>query len=452
LKITLKNNLLLTDVDPDLEKELMTRLTMLNPKWIENNRLGRWNKGVQKEIKCFNRFKEKLWIPRGYLRQLILECRKHKLAYEMDDQRKTMPMLDFNFKGTLKPFQQKAVDIMLSRDFGTLSAPTGSGKTIMALYMAAKRRQPTLIVVHTKDLANQWRERAGEFLDVSVDRVGFIGSGKRSSGNLISVALVQSLYKCAEEVASQIGFLIVDECHRCPSRTFTEAVSAFDCRYMLGLSATPWRRDQLSKLIFWYLGDVHHEVEKDELVQSGDILAAEVVFRTTDFITFVDPVNEYSKMLSELTQNDDRNRMIAMDVVRESQSTQGICLILSDRKRHCETIHAILKYKHHIESALLTGDLTMDERRAVLEQIERQEIKVLVATGQLIGEGFDNKRLSSLFLATPIKFSGRLLQYMGRILRPAEGKEKPRIYDYVDGKIDVLVASAKARQRIYGLF
>ncbi|MCG2753568.1 MAG: DEAD/DEAH box helicase [Desulfobacteraceae bacterium] len=452
MKITIKNNLLLTDVSPEMEKDLITRLTLANPKWIENNRLGRWNKGTPKEIKCFDRFKGKLWIPRGYLRQLILMCRKQSITYTLDDQRKILPMKDYSFKGTLKPFQQKAVNIMLSRDFGTLSAPTGSGKTVMALNMMAKRRQPTLIVVHTKDLANQWRERAAEFLDISTDRVGFIGSGKKTSGELVSVALVQSLYKCAEEISHGIGFLIVDECHRCPSRTFTEAVSAFDCRYMLGLSATPWRRDELSKLIFWYLGDVHHEVEKKQLVESGDILAAEVHLRMTDFVSYADPVNDYSKMLSELTLNDERNRMIAMDIARETQLTEDICLVLSDRKKHCETLHVILKYKHNIESALLTGDLSMDERQAVLVRLENKEVKVLIATGQLIGEGFDNKRLTTLFLATPIKFSGRLLQYVGRILRPAEGKGKPRIYDYVDAKIDVLVASAKARQRIYGTF
>lgn len=452
MKITLKNNLLLTELDPGLEKDLIGRLTLPNPKWMENNRLGRWNKGVPKEIKCFDRFKGKLWIPRGFLRQLILMCRKNELAYEMDDRRKILPMVDYHFKGELRPFQQDAVNIMLSRDFGTLAAPTGSGKTVMALYMATKRKQPALIVVHTKDLANQWREKTAEFLDIPTDQVGFIGSGKKRVGELVSVALVQSLYKCADEISPQIGFLIVDECHRCPSRTFTEAVSAFDCRYMLGLSATPWRRDQLSKLIFWYLGDVHHEVEKKHLVETGDILTAEVVLRETDFVSTVDPVNEYSKMLSELTQNDQRNRLIALDIARESHATDGICLVLSDRKKHCETLHAILKYKHKVESALFTGDLAMDERQAVLEKLEKDEIKVLVATGQLIGEGFDQKRLTSLFLATPIKFSGRLLQYMGRVLRPAEGKGKPRIYDYVDAKIDVLAASAKARQRVYGIF
>ena len=158
------------------------------------------------------------------------------------------------------------MDGMLARDFGTLNSATGSGKTIMALYMVARRQQPTLIIVHTKDLAAQWTQRIEAFLGIAADKVGVIGAGKNVVGQEITIALVQSLYKCVEDVAEHIGFLVVDECHRCPSRTFTEAVSGFDARYMLGLSATPWRRDKLSKLIFWHLGDVHHEVDKNRLV------------------------------------------------------------------------------------------------------------------------------------------------------------------------------------------
>ena len=338
---------------------------------------------------------------------------------------------------------------MLSRDFGILSAPTGSGKTIMALHILAKRNQPALIVVHIKALALQWVDRVGEFLGIPVDDVGFIGGGKKSIGKKVTVALVQSLYKCAQEIAQQIGFLIVDECHRCPSRTFTEAVTCFDSQYMLGLSATPWRRDRLSKLIFWHLGDMHHEVEKSRLIKSGDILSAEVIVRETDFKPHYDPVNEYSKMLSELTADDKRNRLIASDVAHEAENNAGICLVLSDRKKHCETLQALLRYKFKISSELLTGDLADSQRENVLDRLHQGQVNVLVATGQLIGEGFDLKELSTLFLATPIRFSGRVTQYLGRVLRPAPGKKKARVYDYIDVKVDVLKAAARARQRVY---
>jgi superfamily II DNA or RNA helicase len=339
---------------------------------------------------------------------------------------------------------------MLKRDFGTLSAPTGSGKTIMGLYLIAKRRQPTVVIVHTKDLAHQWIQRIEQFLGIPGDQVGLLGAGKKRIGEKVTVALVQTLYRMTDDVAPRIGQIVVDECHRAPSRTFTEAVTAFDSRYMLGLSATPWRRDKLSRLIFWYLGDVHHEVDKTQLEQEGHILKADVVFRPTRFEPYVDPVNDYSRMLSELTADDARNRLIAADVEKEAREGEGICLVLSDRKKHCEMLHGILRFKYGLDAGLLTGDLSDEARKRVLENLHQGRVKVLIATGQLIGEGFDCPDLSTLFLATPIRFSGRVMQYLGRILRPSRHKGSARVYDYVDVRVSPLVAAARARQRVYG--
>jgi superfamily II DNA or RNA helicase len=315
--------------------------------------------------------------------------------------------------------------------------------------MIAERKQPALIIVHTKDLAFQWIERIETFMKIPAAEIGLIGAGKKVWGEKVTVALVQSLYRCAEEAGRHCGHLIVDECHRTPSRTFTDAVTEFSSKYMLGLSATPWRRDGLSKLIFWHLGDVQHEMNKADLIQSGDVLDVEVIVRETNFKPYYDPVNEYSKMLSELAADDERNRLIASDVAHETRNSQGICLILSDRKKHCQTLQAILKYKHKIDSELLTGDLPSSKRQTVLDGLNCGATKVLIATGQLVGEGFDHSGLAILFLATPIRFSGRLLQYLGRVLRPASGKEKARVFDYVDRHVDVLKAAAKARQRVY---
>ncbi|RZB37183.1 MAG: hypothetical protein SRB2_01452 [Desulfobacteraceae bacterium Eth-SRB2] len=451
LKIILTNNLRLSNIPAEIRANLMDMLTFPNPKWLENERMGRWNRGTPKRLRFYDKTRGGgLWIPRGYMRQLLLLCRRRGVTVNIDDRRRVLPPVDFSFSGQLKPFQNKAVTVMLSRDFGTLDAPTGSGKTVMALYIVARRRQPALIVVHTKDLAYQWVERVGEFLGIPEEDVGFIGSGKKVVGEKITVALVQSLYKCAEDVSQYAGFLLVDECHRCPSRTFTQAVSDFDSKYMLGLSATPWRRDRLSKLIFWHLGDVHHKVDQSLLVESGDVLSAEIIIRETDFKPYYDPVNEYSKMISELTSDDERNRLIAWDVAQEVyNNAEGVCLVLSDRKKHCENLCALLQYRYKISCELLTGDLTGSQRREVIDRLNQGDVNVLVATGQLIGEGFDHRDLSPLFLTTPIKFSGRVLQYIGRVLRPAPGKKKARVYDYVDVKVDVLKAAARARQKVY---
>lgn len=446
----MSKTLLLNDIPDEIENILEQRLQFLNPKWLDNEKMGRWNRGTTKTLKFYKKRKNGgLIIPRGYMRQLLLLCKNKGIGYKLKDNRRQLTEVQMDFIGELKDFQQKAVDIILPKEFGTLSSPTGSGKTVMCLYVIAKRKQPALIVVHTKDLAFQWIDRIHQFLGIPKDAVGLIGAGKHVIGDAVTVALVQSLYKCKKEVSTKIGHLVVDECHRTPSRTFTEAVSAFDARYMLGLSATPWRRDRLSKLIFFHLGDLHHEVDRQALEKNGHILKTDVIFRNTDFNPYFDPVNEYVKMLSELTSDDDRNHLIASDVAKASESRTGVCLVLSDRKKHCASLQSILRYKFKVHGTLLTGDLTTEQRKDVLERLNKGEVKVLIATGQLIGEGFDCKNLSTLFLATPIRFSGRVLQYMGRILRPSEDKEKALVYDYVDVKVAPLVAGANARKRVY---
>jgi superfamily II DNA or RNA helicase len=453
LHIRLSHHLRLRAIPRTVYDELIERLTLPNPKYLENARMGRWNRGVPRVLKFFDRVsKGGLILPRGYLRQLILLCRSRQVPYEIEDLRRTCDPVEMTFHGDLKPFQAEAVDAMMKRDFGTLNAPTGSGKTVMGLAMIAGRGQPALVVVHTRDLAVQWMERIEEFLGIPMEEIGFIGGGKVRMGDRVTVAMVQTLYKCAEDVAPDVGFLLVDECHRCPSRTFTEAVTCFGSRYMLGLSATPWRRDKLSRLIFWHLGDVHHEIEQHRLVASGDVLAADVIFRETDFKPYFDPVNDYSRMLSELTADDQRNRMIAADVAKEAgDAGNGVCLVLSDRKKHCETLASLIRYKHSTDCDMLTGDLSNEARRQVVDRLNRGKIRILVATGQLVGEGFDCPGLSTLFLATPIRFSGRVLQYLGRVLRPAPGKAVARVFDYVDVHVAVLAAAARARRRVYGI-
>jgi superfamily II DNA or RNA helicase len=452
LKVRITNKLRLTQIPEAIDAILVEKLQFLNPKWIENERIGRWNRGTPKVLKFFRRLSGGgLQIPRGYMRQLHYLCRDQAEALEIDDQRRCLPEVPFDFQGELKPFQQKAVKAMIAKQFGTLSAPTGSGKTVMAIDMIARRRQPALVIVHTKDLALQWIDRLSRFLGIPPDQIGFIGGGKMRIGSEVTVALVQSLYKCTQQVAPTIGYLVVDECHRAPSRTFTEAVTAFDSRYMLGLSATPWRRDKLSKLIFWHLGDVHHQIHKSDLVAKGDLLDLDVVVRPTQFKPYYDPVNEYSKMLSELTSDDARNRLIVSDIATEvqRQANAGVSLVLSDRKRHCKNLQALLKHRHHIDAELLTGDVPMAQRRNIVARIEAGRVGVLIATGQLIGEGFDCPVMSTLFLTTPIRFSGRVVQYLGRVLRPVKGVEHARVYDYVDIHVEPLQAAAKVRQRVY---
>ena len=447
IQIRIDNRLTISKLPWELRDEIKRRLSFENPAFIEATRMNRWAGNIPDVLRFYEQQGTgTLVIPRGFAGQAIRMIGNR--AYQLDDQRRTLPEVDFNFTGILKPFQEQAVTAMTGKDFGTLAAPTGSGKTVMAIAIIAERKQPTLITVHTKELLTQWVNRIETFLGIPKEEIGQIGAGKKIVGKRITVALVQSLCKIADEVKTHVGFLIVDEAHHCPSKTFLDVVSLFDCKFMLGLSATPYRRDGLSRLIYWYLGDCQHEVGKASLVENGDILRAEVVIRETAFSPYADPVEQYSTMLSELCSDPGRNELIVKDVIREASNGGGICLVLTDRKGHCDTLAAMLR-RNGVYPDILTGDTLSGERKTIVERLNSGDVSILIATGQLVGEGFDCKGLSTLFLATPIKFSGRLIQYLGRILRPAPGKNKATVYDYIDKNVGVLRASAKARSKVY---
>lgn len=449
MKIEISNRLIIHAPPRSLQTDLTDRLTFENPRYLENERHGYWNGDTPRRLKFYEAKDNTLITPRGYARQLLSLCKRLDVKYELVDKRRILPEVGGGaFQGRLRPFQIQACEAIAKRDFGTLSAPTGAGKTVCGLWLISLRKQPALVITHTKELMYQWQDRACQFLDIQPDEIGLIGDGHKSIGKRLTIAIVNSVYKVASQISERIGFVIADECHRCPSRTFTEAVRVFDSRYMLGLSATPWRRDKLSRLIYWFLGDKVYEIDKAELIKSQDILPAEVTVRETSFRPWHDSSNEYSKMLSELTGDPERNALIASDVAREARNGGGICLVLSDRKGHCKTLQEELADRG-VKSELLTGDLSNGQRKQVVEDLNAGKIKVLIATGQLIGEGFDQKALSTLFLSTPIKFSGRLLQYLGRVLRPAPGKRKAIVYDYVDVNVGVLRAAAKARMQVY---
>lgn len=450
MRAVVSNACALHGTPPDLGSEIREQLSVTNPRWLDAKKYGRRKRVF---LPRFLRFYQEdqdgaLQVPRGFLSQVQQLAEEHGEPVDVQDNTRLLSEVDFDFRGSLRPYQIEAVEDVLSRPMGTLSAPTGSGKTLVALAAIAERRQPALIVVHTRELAEQWKDRAARFLDVSKPEIGFIGADRKDVGERLTVATVQSLYKCAHEVSPYIGFLLVDEAHRAPSRTFSEAVAAFDARFLLGLSATPWRRDRLSKLIYWHLGDLAHKVESEALRESGDLLRPEVVWRQTAFQTDLNPREQYSSMLSELTQDQARNELIAGDVAEVVSKDAGVVLVLSDRKAHVEALASLLEARG-IRTATLTGDLSQKARTEALEAVTTGRVRVLVGTQQLVSEGLDFPALSALFLATPIRFDGRLIQSMGRVLRPAPGKERAVVFDYEDVNVGVLRNAARARARVY---
>lgn len=429
-----------------LLKRLRKDLQVFNPKWIDNQRMGRYNRDTPKYINIYEEGPGRISVPSGYIEEIQETLTHEEIPFDIYDLRVERSAA-FNFKGELRGFQGPACRRILMFDTGTLEAPTGSGKTVMGLYIIAARRQKTLVIVHTKDLAFQWIERAAEFLDIRPEEIGLIGAGKKSIGRRLTIGLIQSVTGRVDELGKVFGQVVVDEAHRTPSKTFTNAVDGLFCKYSLGLSATPYRRDNLTKLIFWYLGPNRFTVSKQRLYDEGHIMEPLFIIRSTSFEPVCDPVSEYPAMLSELTEDEERNELICGDIVDQAENTKNNCLILSDRKAHCRKIRDMLA-ERGTKALVLTGETKADQRKKILSQIGNGH-RFLIATGQLVGEGFDCKALNVMFLTTPIRFTGRVLQYIGRVMRPADGKDRPLVYDYADWNVKPLRKATHSRIRIY---
>ncbi len=425
-----------------LIEALKKELTIANPQYQDAKKYGRW---IGKRLKPFLYFFENradgFRFPRGFAKQALGIARQviGELP-EIVDLRTELDPVDLAFHGTLRPYQEQALTAILGRDFGVLEAGTGSGKTVVALAAIASRRQPTLILVHTKELLHQWAERIATFLGIEP---GLVGDGHFDL-KPVTVAIVNSARNRLAELTPHFGQLCVDECHRVPASLFTEVVTGFSCRYLLGLSATAFRRDGLTKLIAIYLGATVHRVSSHHLHATGAVLKPLFVQRETGF-TFAYR-GDYQALMTTLTTDDGRNRQIVGDIMAELGTGDATLLVVSDRVAHCERLAELLA-ERGLEAPVLTGALAKEKRTAIVDDVREGRTRVLISTVQLIGEGFDCPGLSTLFLTTPIKFSGRLLQVVGRILRPAEGKQA-KVFDYLD-PVGVLKASARARQKVY---
>lgn len=441
--LTVANDCLLENIPLEFERHLKQELTIDNPKYIAARRYGRWvGKKLKPQLKYYEQVPTGLRFPRGYSNQAVLACREQLgISPQINDKRRILAEVPIQFHGELRNYQQRAVDDVANRSFGVLEAGTGSGKTVMALALIALRRQPTLIVVHTKELLYQWVERIEEFLRVTPGRIGD-GHSERAE---ITVAIVNSARKQVADLVPEFGHLIVDECHRVPATLFTDVVSAFDSQYLLGLSATAFRSDdQMTRLIYFYMGDPVHKIDQRELTASGAIVKPEVIIHPTDFDYRYR--GDYQALITALTGHEGRNRQIIDDIAAVAgESGEATTLVVSDRVSHCTVFEQSLQ-RRGLKVALLTGQTPADKRAAIVEEVRQGKLQILVATLQLISEGFDCPGLSNLFLTTPITFEGRLLQVIGRIMRPAEGKQA-RVYDYLDHNVSALRKSANIRHK-----
>jgi superfamily II DNA or RNA helicase len=438
----------LGQLSPELLEKIKKEFEFKNPQYYinRNRKFSNWK--TPEFIKGYKKTKKELYIPRGATSNVISLLEDEGIEYQVINNTRMLPKVNFEFHGELRETQIEPVEAILSRKFTTLSSPVASGKTCMALYTVAIRQQPVCVMVHTRALADQWCERAEQFLGLDKKDIGRIGDGKKNITNF-TVAMMQTLAKCSKEVAPYFGYFIADEVHRCPCSTAIKATSGFDSAFATGLSATHNRRDGMTPLIYWTIGPLTGEVGLGSLVREGSVMMVEPIIRETKFRSKLLEAS-WVDLVTELSQDQKRNELIINDVYKESR--QSVCVILSDRKAHCELLTSML-IEMNVKVEMVTGDVGGIEREEILNRLKNGEVEVLVATGQLLGEGFDEKSLNSLFLVTPVKHYSRLVQYLGRVSRVTEEKIKngikSKIFDYTDIHCDFLMRAAEERQRTY---
>ncbi len=424
---------------PRIVGALKAELNFINPLWEEAVANGRSTKGLLANIRLLQAGKEEWSIPRGCLDTVLAEV-EEAFETEVEIHPPLTPLClvptPFIFHGKLKPNQRVAQRQILKQNYGVIQRPTGGGKTVIGLSAIAQRQTPTLILVHTERLLYQWKKAAEKFLGLKgKGEIGLIGDGNKTIGSHITVAIINSMYDLPEtmwkELNSSIGFLVVDECHRVPSETFAKAVSKFTAPYLLGLSATVYRSDGLDKLINYYLGKTVHKVSIRRLQELGEIMVPKLRLLDSPFFFKIKSPRDYQKMIKALTRHEGRNKLIAESVRDHSKTCKGTPLVVSQFKSHLDIIAKEMD-KLGMDYKMMVGETSPKKRDDTIEYLLAHPQVPLLATGQLIGEGYDMPSLSALFMTFPIKFEGRVIQYVGRILRIEEGKETPIIYDFND--------------------
>lgn len=447
LEIIIQNQIFL--MRKQLSKKLIAflreQLNFYSSEYVARKTLGKSTFNIEKFFKLIEESDDEIMIPRGFSSSLVQFCKKEGIPFKIVDRRSKRPSVDFDSEIELQPHQETALERTRIKDFGVIVSPPNSGKTVMGLKIIAEKRQPALIIVHKKQLLDQWIQRIQDFLKIPKSKIGQIGNQKFIIGESITVAMIQSLARMQDfaELANAFGTIIVDECHHIPAKSFREAIVHFNAFYLYGLTATPQRKTNDKKLIFVYIGNILHEVNQQEYLLKKNI-RTEINIKETDlFAPFDYKIDKYETISRILIHDTQRNSLIINDIVNNSERFRTI-LILTERKAHVDILNLYLKDRY--ETITIHGDDRESARKSKMEQIKQGHFKIVISTGQFFGEGIDISNLDCLFIVYPFAFEGKLIQYIGRIQR---SEKQPVIFDYRDSRIDHFEKMFKQRMRYY---
>ncbi|MFV8344223.1 TOTE conflict system archaeo-eukaryotic primase domain-containing protein [Flavobacterium sp. XS2P39] len=414
---------------------LKEELNFLNTEFLIKKKMGKNTFGAERYFKFVEETENAIIIPKGFIGKIIRFCRENKIEHDFNDERKKLNEVSFLFNAQLREHQQIVVDTIGKKDLGVIVAPPGSGKTVVGLKIIAEKRQPALIITHRKQIAEQWIERIETFLGIPKNDIGKIGQGKTKIGKQITVAMIQSLSKELEKadagkLLNAFGTIIIDECHHIPAETFRNTITKLQTFYLYGLTATPFRKYNDSKLIFIHLGEVIAEIKSDEISTSK---RPKIIIRNTALdVPFNSKTDKFETLSKILVHDSTRNKAILQDIINELKSDKKI-VIITERKEHIDSLYQYLKQSY--EAITLSGEDSESAKNSKWKLLKEGNYQVLITTGQFFGEGTDLQNANCLFLVYPFSFEGKLIQYVGRVQR---SEIVPTIYDYRDIKIDYL--------------
>jgi superfamily II DNA or RNA helicase len=437
---------------PALMNRILRIAAFQNPEFYKAQamRLSTFDK--PRVVGCGEDVGKHLALPRGCLADLIELLQSLKIKPEVRDERFAGRPIEVVFHGILREKQHEAVEAIIQHDNGFLCAPTAFGKTAVSAWLIARRSVNALVLVHRQQLLDQWRERLAMFLDLPIDQIGQIGAGKTKRTGTIDVAVIQSLYRDQEvkDFVADYGHIIVDECHHLSAVTFEKVMRETKAKYVIGLTATPTRKDGHHPIMYMQCGPARFSMSARAMNDTNPFEHV-VIPRITDFRMQIEGADiTIQDVYAALVADSARDELIAQDLVRAVRQGRSP-LVLTGRTEHLAHFEA--KLSGIVNNVfVLKGGMGRKQRKAIneaLANVPNTEQRVILATGSYIGEGFDDARLDTLFLAMPISWKGTLQQYVGRLHRLHDNKRVVEVYDYVDSNVLMLSRMYERRLRGY---
>jgi superfamily II DNA or RNA helicase len=436
-----------------LVAELKHAASLTNPEFYRRQAQRFSTFGTPRFVYCFEHDESTLRLPRGLLDSVTQLMAAAGIKIDVVWDIPVSEPIDLAFRGELTAAQREAVAVLNRYDTAVLVAPPGSGKTVIACALIAERGLPTAVIVNRAELVEQWRERLGQFLDVDPRQIGQLGNGRRKRTHVIDIVMLQSIAHRAADptILDRYGLIIVDECHSLGAAATEAAVRQVAVRHWIGLTATPYRADQMDDIITMQCGPIRHTID-DPALFKRELVVHETTFRSSEADA---NTPEIQAVYTELAGDVERNQLIAADVLAAYRAGRN-CLVLSTRIEHVARLAELLE-ADAATVFVLHGKLAPKERRRIRTEMADRDPSdpfILVAIDKIAGEGFDLPSLDTLFLAVPMAFKGRIVQQIGRISRasrPATTKPGPatsQVHDYWDTQVPVFDRMFRKRQRV----